>query len=121
MWKVIVVVFSFILTGNMWAPIAVHADYFPSGKDWMKNLDDHLLITQITIPGTHDSAADHDHCDENSACKPVSWAVVTQAYNIQDQMEMGVRFFDVRLAYNRHGDRAFEFHHKAYDKVILSM
>ena len=115
MWKVLAFVFFFTLSGIVWAPVAVYADYSPSGKNWMKNLDDDLLITQITIPGTHDSAADHDHCYESVSCKDNHLMVVCQTSNIQDQMEMGVRFFDVRLAYDQHGGRGFEFHHKPYD------
>ena len=113
--KLLTVVILCFLSGTVWAPVMAWADYSSLYTPWMKNLDDDLLITQVTIPGTHDSAADHDHCDENSACKAVSWAVVTQTYNIQDQMEMGIRFFDVRLAYDQHNDRAFEFHHSSYD------
>jgi hypothetical protein len=115
MWKVLAFVFFFTLSGIVWAPVAVYADYSPSGKNWMKNLDDDLLITQITIPGTHDSAADHDHCYESVSCKDNHLMVVCQTSNIQDQMEMGIRFFDVRLAYDQHDDRAFEFHHGPYD------
>jgi len=115
MLKLLTVVMLYFLWGIIWAPGMACADYSPSGKDWMKNLDDDLLITQITIPGTHDSAADHDHCAENQACKDVIWAASTQTFNIQDQMEMGIRFFDIRLAYDEHNDRAFEFHHGPYD------
>lgn len=115
MLKLFAVVILYFLSGIGWAPGMASADYSPSWTPWMKNLDDDLLITQITIPGTHDSAADHDHCAENSACKAVIEFASTQTYNIQKQMEMGIRFFDVRLAYDEHKDRAFQFHHGPYD------
>jgi hypothetical protein len=115
MLKVLAFVFFFTLSGILWMPVAVYADYFPSGNNWMKNLDDDLLITEITIPGTHDSAADHDHCAENQDCHDVIEFASTQTYDIKDQMDLGIRFFDVRLAYDEHKDRAFEFHHGPYD------
>jgi len=93
----------------------IFADYSPSGKDWMKTLNNDLLITQLTIPGTHDSAADHAHCEENSVCKAVIEFASAQTYNISDQMDKGIRFFDVRLAYDENNSRGFEFHHGPYD------
>ena len=110
--KAVAFVFFFSLFGIPWVPVAVYADYSPSLNNWMRNLDDDLRITDLTIPGTHDSAADHDHCEKNSACKAVIEFASTQTYDIQEQMKRGVRFFDVRLAYK---DGAFEFHHGPYD------
>ncbi|MDT8380328.1 MAG: FG-GAP-like repeat-containing protein [Desulfotignum sp.] len=115
MLKAVAFVLFFSLFGIFWLPMPIYADYYPSLNNWMRNLDDDLLITELTIPGTHDSAADRGHCAENSACKAVIDFVSTQQYDIQEQLEWGVRFFDIRLAYNENNNRAFKFHHGPYD------
>ncbi|HRH48424.1 MAG TPA: hypothetical protein PLP23_06725 [Panacibacter sp.] len=57
---------------------------------WMKTLDDSKLITDINIPGTHDSAA------INSSSLHTPYAC---HYNtISKQLLYGVRLFDVRLS-----------------------
>ena len=78
---------------------------------WMFELDDSRLITQISIPGTHDSAADRAHCQENWKCAAVIEFASTQQYNIPTQLTKGVRFFDIRLAYE---DGFLRFHHGSY-------
>lgn len=81
---------------------------YPVHKDWMKGLDDDVHITELSIPGTHDSGADRAHCLQDSGCSELVHFASTQTYPIKDQLQMGVRFFDVRLAYE-HGD--LRFHH----------
>lgn len=54
----------------------------------MKNLDDSLLISDMTIPGTHDSGALHSIFDVAGKC---------QDLNIKQQLKVGVRFLDIRL------------------------
>ena len=56
--------------------------------DWMASLDDATAINALTIPGTHDSGALHSIADAVGKC---------QTLNIAEQMEMGVRFLDIRL------------------------
>jgi 1-phosphatidylinositol phosphodiesterase len=96
--------------GTVWAYEVTPASY-PSNKDWMKDLPDDALITQLTIPGTHDSATDHAHCEKNPAIKPIIEFVSCQTYQISDQLNMGIRFLDIRLAYE-HG--TLRFHHGPY-------
>ncbi|KAI7611225.1 PLC-like phosphodiesterase [Hortaea werneckii] len=56
------------------------------GKNWMAFADDETLISALTLPGTHDSAA----------CK-VSWPFVqTQGMDIRNQLNAGIRYFDLR-------------------------
>lgn len=56
------------------------------GKDWMSKLDDETLISALTIPGTHDSAA-----------YKYSWPFVrTQKLDISQQLDAGIRYFDLR-------------------------
>lgn len=56
--------------------------------DWMKQLDNEALLNGIYIPGTHDSGALHSFLGVSGKC---------QSYNIEEQLKMGVRFFDIRL------------------------
>ena len=61
---------------------ALHAD------DWMKNLPDNVYISQLSIPGTHDSATGNG----------VSLATFTQCQDIpvSEQWAAGIRAFDLR-------------------------
>ena len=101
--KLLTVVLLFF--GMVWS-VASKADY-PT-EDWMSYLDGYKLITQITVPGTHDSATDYEHCKLNPACWVSYIYVSTQTYNIHDQLHKGIRFFDIRLAYEE-GD--LRLHH----------
>lgn len=57
-------------------------------SDWMAQLDDSTSLNEIYIPGTHDSGALYSFLGVSGKC---------QSYTISEQLEMGVRFFDVRL------------------------
>lgn len=61
---------------------ASHAD------DWMKNLPDNIYISQLSIPGTHDSATGNG----------VSFAAFSQCQDIpvSEQWAAGIRAFDLR-------------------------
>lgn len=65
-------------------------------KDWMSRVENKHL-TQLTIPGTHDSG-----------CRVNLGAARTQTYSIEDQLEAGIRFLDLRC---RHIDNLFAIHH----------
>ena len=58
----------------------------PSLADWMSALPDEMPVYRMSIPGSHDSGA---------VCGNVFLKVQDAA--IGRQLEMGVRFFDVRL------------------------
>lgn len=74
-------------------------DYFwrsveaPSSS-WMSSLMDITPITELNIPGTHDSVSIFDH-----ALPPWDFApwVETQKLTITQQLEFGVRFLDLRM------------------------
>lgn len=57
-------------------------------SDWMLALEDQAALNAITIPGTHDSGALHSIADISGKC---------QSLSIQEQLKVGVRFFDIRL------------------------
>ena len=96
--------------------------------DWMSFIDDDVSLTQLTIPGTHDSHATADHMDHDRIRekyvpgKPladlvnlwVKWTTggkvaagvtdaiidrftVTQKWDINSQLYMGVRYLDLRV------------------------
>ena len=54
----------------------------------MSEVDDDMLITDLSIPGTHDSGATHSLFDVAGKCQDVS---------IKRQLNIGVRFLDLRL------------------------
>ncbi|ROL41439.1 hypothetical protein DPX16_6837 [Anabarilius grahami] len=53
----------------------------------MKTLDDKKLISDITIPGTHDSLALYG-----------GPAAECQAWSLEDQLKAGIRYFDLRVS-----------------------
>ncbi|MBR0508090.1 MAG: phosphatidylinositol-specific phospholipase C domain-containing protein [Clostridia bacterium] len=59
--------------------------------DWMAKLDDGMYLSDVVLPGTHDSAT-----------KNVQLAFITkcQALTIGEQLEAGFRYLDIRLAAN---------------------
>jgi hypothetical protein len=72
---------------------------------WMAGLYQDYLITQISIPGTHDSATGAGRCGIELFCQ-------AQRYGFTTQLDMGIRFFDIRLAYE---DGDLKFYHNIYD------
>jgi len=64
-----------------------------SYPDWMANLDDNQYLSEITIPGTHDCAADL-HTSEQGAESDIT---IAQDFRIDNQLLLGVRWFDLRL------------------------
>jgi len=75
-----------------------------TGVDWMSYLDEDLRLNQINIPGTHDSgtfAIDPQFIPngiELGIEVTKSSLSKTQYFNIKDQLKMGVRYFNIRVA-----------------------
>ena len=66
-------------------------------ENWMGQLDSlygDVSLGELTIPGTHISGADWYHVND------IDIEYVTQRYKISDQLEMGIRFLDLRLGYD---------------------
>jgi len=59
-------------------------------KKWMSLILDGTPLATLSIPGTHQSPSLHDHEYYSDTAK-------CQTLNIEHQLEIGVRFFDVRL------------------------
>ncbi len=74
-------------------------------SSWMARLPDSVLLSQLSLPGTHDSCALHDGLSLGFA--------KCQSWSLEDQLKAGVRFIDIRC---RHvGDR-FLIYHGAIDQ-----
>lgn len=72
-------------------------------NNWMQDIEDNRLVCKMSIPGTHDTAADSGN----------AW-VKTQDKNIEQQLNSGIRFFDIRLVHDNgvlklcHGSHIFD-------------
>ena len=89
---ILIVSFFIIVNGSCFK------SYNNYGKDyskWMKNINDDTLINEIVMPGSHDAGS-----------YKMVWLGETQQFNIEQQLEMGVRYFDLRV--NKKDDRIKE-------------
>lgn len=81
----------------MWAiPLTERDDGVTAsgGADWMNNVDGSLTLSELAIPGTHDSATQYVQLGFFSKC---------QAKDIRGQLDAGFRYLDIRLGAD--GDR----------------
>lgn len=77
-----------------WPQTDPQTSYASNRAGWMGLLDDSLLVRDLSIPGTHDSAALESvvHFDVSA----------TQQWKVEEQLANGVRFLDLRV--KRKGD-----------------
>jgi 1-phosphatidylinositol phosphodiesterase len=80
--------------------------------DWMASLPDSMRISELSIPGTHDTMA---WCEDESNCnwdwydpKIGTWFVRCQAFRLDKQLLIGIRALDIRC---RHIEDEFAIHH----------
>jgi 1-phosphatidylinositol phosphodiesterase len=71
----------------------------PTGTQWMGLCNGNLSLSQLSIPGTHDSGARYE---------PLSGTAKCQNLTIAEQLNVGVRFLDIRC---RHINNTFTIHH----------
>ena len=64
--------------------------FFASRTDWMAQLPTGTCLGQVSLPGTHDSAA------ISKSLLPDLWA--NQSLTITEQLELGIRLFDIRIS-----------------------
>ena len=79
-------IIAIILLITIFAMIPIQR--FHKVNPWMSSLSDNTIISEMTIPGTHDSGATHSIFDVSGKC---------QDLNIKSQLNIGVRFLDIRL------------------------
>jgi 1-phosphatidylinositol phosphodiesterase len=103
-------IFTFLRALLILAVVSAHRDpaYFRNSDDgfhnrerWMQNIPGHLKLSQLAIPGTHDSGANGSGND----------ILFTQCLNFDEQLRYGIRFFDIRV---RHFKNSFPIHHDAF-------
>ena len=56
--------------------------------DWLSKVDDHTLLRDISLPGSHDTMALYSIADLAGQC---------QTLPLKEQLNLGVRFLDIRL------------------------
>lgn len=66
-------------------------------KNWMSTVADNTLVEDMNIPGTHDTMALYSIGDLAGKC---------QSLSLSNQLNIGVRFLDIRLQLNRNELRA---------------
>lgn len=71
-------------------PSQTQSTYSGDLSSWMSGLDDTLTMTQLSVPGTHDSGT------QKISAGPAH----TQNFGIAQQLADGIRFLDIRLAKN---------------------
>ena len=75
--------------------------------NWMAKAPDQVLLSALSLPGTHDTCALHNG--------PSFGFAQCQTWRLEDQLKAGVRFLDIRC---RHIDNAFQIHHGVIDQRI---
>ncbi|MFM0601351.1 phosphatidylinositol-specific phospholipase C [Streptococcus suis] len=75
-----------------WYEEQVTTPHIEQYTDWMSTIPDNRFLGELAIPGTHDSMAHSNHL-------PFRDIVRTQTMNLQQQLESGIRYLDIRLAY----------------------
>ncbi len=71
-------------------------------ENWMKNIPEETLISEINLPGTHDSATQFVQFSHFAQCQELS---------ITEQLNIGIRFIDLRVEKN--GNRLHLVHARA--------
>ena len=84
--KIILIIFPLIASILAFIPSPIIKSEI--GINWMSQINDSTKITDLSIPGSHDSGALHSIADVSGKC---------QDLNIKSQLNIGVRFFDIRL------------------------
>lgn len=70
-----------------------------AGHDWMSHLPDSTKLTALSIPGTHDTGT--ADCDPlGSSISPSLTMFNCQKYYVNQQLNVGIRAFDVRVDTN---------------------
>src|SRR5690242_10710610 len=84
-------------------------------SDWMSGLDDARLLSELSIPGSHDSGA---------LFEPIAGLSKNQDLTIAEQLAAGVRYLDIRC--RNIEDRFYIFHgsvdqHQGFDQVLATI
>ena len=88
--------------------------YTNTSNNWMSNIDSNVKVSQLTIPGTHDSSAFclYGSMSDFAQCQDMSF---------EEQLDSGLRAFDLRYGYDNgkfclyHGS-TWPFIYKCHEK-----
>jgi len=81
-------------------------------SNWMARLDGKRLLSEFTIPGTHDSGALHE---AEPFGRPVVGTTQCQMLPVATQLSIGVRFLDMRCVIKNEG---FQIYHGDVDQQL---
>jgi hypothetical protein len=65
--------------------------------DWMEGIPDDRRLSELSIPGTHDSGALWPYFLATGAWPQAYWLPITQGLDTQQQLYAGIRALDIRL------------------------
>ena len=91
---VLIVCLGIIINGTCFKTYNNHGI---DNSTWMANIKDDVLINEIVMPGSHDAGS-----------YKMVWLGETQQFAIDEQLQMGVRYFDIRV--NKKEDKYVIFH-----------
>ena len=86
--KKIIITCSLAIIFSLFAMMPINKSYKSNVDVWMSKVSDETRLIEMSIPGSHDSGATHSIFDVAGKC---------QELNIKQQLNVGVRFFDLRL------------------------
>ncbi len=78
-----------------------NSDLVDETSQWMSKVSDDKLITELALPGSHDSATQYVHLPYLAQC---------QVYSLEDQLRGGYRYLDIRLKADQ-PTKTMTFHH----------
>ncbi len=78
-----------------------------SNPEWMSDLNNSLLISELSIPGTHDSMTFKGDLASGAAMAQC------QVISLEQQLEAGIRSLDIRLAH-------YENHYTTPEHLFMS-
>lgn len=86
---ILIVCFANADSGEIRESAVKDSKHYRSTTEWMNDIPDDTYLSSITIPGTHDSAAQYIF---------PGYSLKTQGMSVADQLTSGFRYIDVRLA-----------------------
>ncbi|KAL4506037.1 hypothetical protein ABPG72_013798 [Tetrahymena utriculariae] len=73
----------------------LQSNLYQQTNNWLSQINDETYVSNINIPGTHESMALHSYFTLSIP--------VCQKWLLKDQLESGIRFLDIRIKENRNG------------------
>ena len=103
--------FTLVPAAGLWLALASQAVSVAAATDaahWMGAVSGKKRVSELSIPGTHDSGALHEPFPGTTKC---------QTLGIAQQLAIGVRFLDIRC---RSVHNAFAIYHGPVDRIRVA-